>query len=376
MEKAGRHRYEVLDGVRGVAAVCVMIFHYGQATSYTVFSCAGLAVDLFFMLSGFVITHAYADKLRNGMRASQFLSMRLIRLYPMLFFGTGLGAIVLFEVMARGLTNYSKMDLVGSAIYNSFFLPFINDRTIHNFGLSFSYVGEIFPSDPPAWSLFFEMLASSAFVFLTRLSRVTLVNVTVWCFAAFLIVGTLNALVEHRLAFNFVQGWNSASFIGGIPRVFFGFSLGIVIYRAANDGQLGSLAKLDVLIRHPYLLFSAVVLVLACPTDMSGLYTGLMLITFLPLFIVVGSGMQCSGLCRQVCLFLGWISYPIYCLHYPIGRAVFLISDGRGYSHENALIVSMICTVVCAAIVAKVYDGPVRSWLTAKLSRPRRLYAV
>jgi peptidoglycan/LPS O-acetylase OafA/YrhL len=56
---SGRARYEVLDGMRGVAALCVMIFHYGQATRYTVFHCAGLAVDLFFMLSGFVIAHAW-----------------------------------------------------------------------------------------------------------------------------------------------------------------------------------------------------------------------------------------------------------------------------------------------------------------------------
>jgi peptidoglycan/LPS O-acetylase OafA/YrhL len=83
--------------MRGVAAICVMIFHYGQATSYTVFHCAGLAVDLFFMLSGLVIAHAYTKKLQQGMAVSDYLLRRIIRLYPMLIFAAVFGACVLLK---------------------------------------------------------------------------------------------------------------------------------------------------------------------------------------------------------------------------------------------------------------------------------------
>jgi peptidoglycan/LPS O-acetylase OafA/YrhL len=175
-------------------------------------------------------------------------------------------------------------------------------------------------------------------------------------------------------------GWDSSNLIGGIPRVFFGFSLGIVIYRAVSRNQFGVLTKIksasDRLIHHPSVLFVLVVLVLACPTEMAGLYPALMLLTLIPWFIVIGSRMACEGNWqRRVSLFLGWMSYPIYCLHYPIGRAIFLISDDAGYSHGVALIASVICTLVCAAIIAKVYDGPVRVWLSSKLWGSRRLYA-
>jgi hypothetical protein len=124
------------------------------------------------------------------------------------------------EVTADGLSNYSLRDL----------LPFINDRTIHNFGVPLDYVGEIFPTNPPAWSLFFEMIASTAFIALVRLKPSALAKTAALSFVTFLGFRIINSLIAGRYGFDFVQGWKSVNLIGGIPRVLFGFLLGMVIY--------------------------------------------------------------------------------------------------------------------------------------------------
>src|SRR5262245_62002179 len=87
------HRFVTLDGMRGVAAISVMLFHYLLSTSYHIFAHATYAVDFFFILSGLVLTHSYGYKISNGMTFSYFLKIRLIRLYPFIVIGSILGSI-------------------------------------------------------------------------------------------------------------------------------------------------------------------------------------------------------------------------------------------------------------------------------------------
>src|ERR1700761_6004380 len=81
------HAYPALDGLRGVAAIAVMLHHFRPLTAPWLFAHGYLAVDLFFLLSGFVIAHAYDARFRKGLGVPAFLVIRLIRLWPMIAFG-------------------------------------------------------------------------------------------------------------------------------------------------------------------------------------------------------------------------------------------------------------------------------------------------
>src|SRR3569832_284109 len=82
---APRHVYLNLAAIRGVAAISVMLYHFSPfLADGKVLPSSYLAVDLFFLLSGFVIAHAYDRKIENGMGFGTFVAIRLIRLYPAL----------------------------------------------------------------------------------------------------------------------------------------------------------------------------------------------------------------------------------------------------------------------------------------------------
>lgn len=97
---ASKPHYEILDGLRGVAAVMVVIFHLFEAHAggnhlEQIINHGYLAVDFFFMLSGFVIGYAYDDRW-NRMSTVTFFKRRIIRLHPMVIVGSIVGAVFFF----------------------------------------------------------------------------------------------------------------------------------------------------------------------------------------------------------------------------------------------------------------------------------------
>ena len=100
--------YDILDGLRGIAALTVVWFHIFEAfaTSHLDqrINHGYLAVDFFFILSGFVIGYAYDDRWKK-MTVTEFLKRRLIRLHPMVVIGAviggGAGALIGHSVNGR-----------------------------------------------------------------------------------------------------------------------------------------------------------------------------------------------------------------------------------------------------------------------------------
>jgi len=143
---AKQHKFAALDALRGVAAACVMLWHiqwtFGGPQD---FGHAQLAVDLFFILSGFVISHSYAARLKSGaMTFGDYVIRRIVRLYPLIALGTAIG---LAHALAYGPQ---------SKLHALILLPL---------GLAAIPVpsASLMPLDPPSWSLFFEMFGSVAF---------------------------------------------------------------------------------------------------------------------------------------------------------------------------------------------------------------------
>jgi peptidoglycan/LPS O-acetylase OafA/YrhL len=82
------HQFATLDGLRGVAAIAVTSLHFRFELGKFLLPHSYLAVDFFFVLSGFVLAYAYEDRLSEGMKPIQFLRLRVIRLYPLYLIGT------------------------------------------------------------------------------------------------------------------------------------------------------------------------------------------------------------------------------------------------------------------------------------------------
>ncbi|MGA8939854.1 MAG: acyltransferase [Acidobacteriaceae bacterium] len=154
------HKFENLDALRGVAAILIVVFHirplFGNSP---LFGRAYLAVDLFFMLSGFVLSFAYQQKLDNGLPTTTFLKLRLIRLYPLYLIGLFLGFIY---TATQVHYQHSSPGMLGSFLMlvpALFFLPIPAPTSLPNVA---------FPYDLPAWSLFSELIANLLHALLLR----------------------------------------------------------------------------------------------------------------------------------------------------------------------------------------------------------------
>jgi len=168
-----RHRYEILDGLRGVAALLVIWYHVFEAFATSPvdqrFNHGYLAVDFFFVLSGFVIGHAYDSRWQRGMTAGRFIVRRIIRLQPMVIIGVMLGVV---SFIIQGCERWDGTAVSTSAVIVSFLLGLFMLPALPGTMPEVRGNGEMFPLNGPSWSLFFEYIGSIGYaLWLHRLSR-------------------------------------------------------------------------------------------------------------------------------------------------------------------------------------------------------------
>jgi peptidoglycan/LPS O-acetylase OafA/YrhL len=225
--------------------------------------------------------------------------------------------------------------------------------------------------------LSFEIAANLLFFAMYRAGLRGLRWVLLSSYAAIVLTGVVVASANGRLGLSLMGGWATINFINGIPRVFYGFALGVALYLLA-DGPFftrlqGALAKRDVTM---YFLFAALVLMFAAPTfrHFDGLYYLIMIAAPVPLLVFVGAAVPCNSVLNlNIARFLGDLSYPLYCVHFPIMRLVQLAAS-KGYSLFGLppYAVTSLISLVVAIVVSRFYDQPLRAWLTRRLTRPRQ----
>src|SRR6516225_9704176 len=120
--------YPILDGLRGVAAILVIIYHlfeaYYPVPAHHPEHHGYLAVDFFFLLSGFVVGYAYDDRWEKGMSVWDFFKIRLIRLHPLVLLGVLIGAIGFwYDPYTNGMQHVSLPQLVGVMLIGLTLLP-------------------------------------------------------------------------------------------------------------------------------------------------------------------------------------------------------------------------------------------------------------
>ena len=164
---ASKPRYEILDGLRGVAAMIVVAFHlfetYSKGPVFQILNHGYLAVDFFFVLSGFVIGYAYDDRW-DKMTTWGFFKRRLVRLHPMVIMGTVLGALLFYFSDCPNyplISNTSWQKLIMIMLFAFTMLPATTKMDIRGWG-------ETNPLHGPAWSLQFEYIANILYATIIR----------------------------------------------------------------------------------------------------------------------------------------------------------------------------------------------------------------
>lgn len=354
--------YAILDGLRGVAALMVVAFHLfeAHATSHLdqIINHGYLAVDFFFLLSGFVIGYAYDDRW-SQMSLGNFFKRRLIRLQPMVVFGMVVGALCFYfqdsamwpEIHQVPVWKTFLVMIVGFTL-----IPLPPSLDIRGWG-------EMHALNGPGWSLFFEYIANILYAVCVRHFSRLLLGLLVAASAVFLI-----HLAVTSPNGDIIGGWSitSEQLHIGFARLLYPFFAGLLLYRTVSVAR----------IKNGFLLCSLLlVLALAFPriggTDnlwANGLYDSLVVILVFPVIVYLGaSGKTESALGAKVCKFLGDISYPIYITHYPLVYIYigWVASEKIPMSQSWPVAVLIFLSCIALAFLSlRLYDIPVRKWLS------------
>jgi peptidoglycan/LPS O-acetylase OafA/YrhL len=362
---SAKPHYAILDGLRGVAAVLVVAFHMCEANGpdkFTQYINHGyLAVDFFYVLSGFVIGYAYDDRWTK-ISITEFYKRRIIRLQPMVIMGMIVGAICFY---------FQKSDmfpLIAQTPVWKMLLIMLIGFTLIPVPISWDIRGwqEMHPLDGPGWSLFFEYIANILYAIGVRKFSKTALSILVLIAAAFLIHYTVTSPNG-----DVIGGWaiDPLQLKIGFIRLMYPFFAGLLLSRVAKITH----------VKNAFLWCTLLIaVVLSVPrlggtTEVwkNGLYEALVIIIAFPLIVYIGaSGDIKSAGGKRICKFLGDISYPIYITHYPLNYIYtsWILNNKAahttiGWAWAGAELTSAI---ILAYIYLKLYDEPVRKWLTKK----------
>ncbi|WP_288084342.1 acyltransferase family protein [Xylanibacter rodentium] len=376
--ETSKPRFEILDGLRGVAAMIVVAFHlfetYSEGPATQIINHGYLAVDFFFMLSGFVIGYAYDDRWVQGMTQCDFFKRRLIRLQPMVIMGAIIGALWYFFQTSDAFplieqTSWWMVLVIMLLAWIMFPTPPSMD--IRGWQETSSLNG-------PQWSLMWEYLANILYATIIRhfskfwlaifvglsgtLTIILCCDINLW--------GILNG--REYAAYSVIGGWSltPCQLFIGITRLLFPFFGGLLIYRIGAKLKLSS---------YGFFICSILLAVVLCfphiggdkPNIINGFYCLISIMIFFPVIVMTGAGSPLTGRYSiAVCKWLGEISYPLYITHYPL----IYMQVSWLHNHPNAPIGTQIFLNICVFIIAvavayaslKLYDLPVREWLKNK----------
>lgn len=381
---ASKPRYAILDGLRGVAALVVILFH-GFETYIPFFGTQHinhgyLAVDFFFVLSGFVIGYAYNDRW-DRMSTCNFFKRRLIRLHPMVVAGTLFGACLFFF----GESDY--FSLIGGTEPWKFFLCIVLGLLMipAGTGLDIRGWGETNSLNGPNWSLTFEYIGNILYAFVLR--RLPTVVLGMLCVAsAFL---TMNLALGWDVFGFFAQpkydvigGWSITpdQMYVGFSRLLYPFLCGLLISRLlpkfiTKENPSGS----PLGIRGGFWWASLLLVVLfavpqiggkSCVAD--GLYQVFAIVVMFPVIVLIGAGSKTTDKrSAKWCETLGNLSYPLYITHFPLMYMqmawVSSHKDSPVWHHVVLNLGILLVAIGIAWAFLKLYDEPVRAWLKKKL---------
>lgn len=341
--------YAVLDGLRGTAAIAIVVFHFTEF-AYPDYAAnpighGFLAVDFFFCLSGFVIGHAYDHRLRT-MPVRQFLRARLIRLHPLVVLGALLGlAAFLLDPWSGSVAKAGAASIAIATVAAILMVPMpvLPDRG-----------GGLFPLNPPTWSLFWEYAINLAYILgLGRLRTPALAVVA--------LLGAGGLLLVAAQSGSLIGGWGISNIWDGLPRVLYSFTAGLLVHRLGWRWNAGA----------GFVILSLVLIaafVLPYWPGNGFIEAGVVILGF-PLVVALGAGAGAGGGQQRLCLWLGRLSYPLYMTHnavmFPFGNylARHPLSPAALWT---MILVGAALLCAAAALVMRHIDEPLRATLARR----------
>lgn len=358
-------RYEILDGLRGVAAVMVIWFHFFEGFAKSpvdqVVNHGYLAVDFFFVLSGFVIGYAYDGRWQSGLTARRFMLRRVIRLEPMLVLAVALGAV---SYAVQGCVKWDGTQVPVWMLVVSLVLGMLMIPAYPGVWTDVRGYGEMFPLNGPSWSLFFEYIGSVLYaVFLHRLPTRML---------GFVVAATGAGLAATAFAdlsgsYSIGLGWSLGGWgaLGGFLRLAFSFSAGLLISRVLKPRR----------VRGAFWIAACVIVaVMVCPyvgggepSVLNAVYDSVCTLVVFPAVVALGAcGVTTDRASGSICEFLGRISYPVYIIHYPVMYLFYnwVWNNGKTFAEVWPVCCGLFVVIIAMAWAAmRFYDEPVRRWL-------------
>lgn len=363
--------YEILDGLRGMAALLVVWYHvfegyaFAGGTLIEGINHGYLAVDFFFILSGFVIGYAYDDRWGKSLTLKNFFKRRLIRLHPMVVMGAVLGTVTF---CLQGSVQWDGTHVAFSMVMLALLCALFFIPAYPGAGYEVRGNGEMFPLNGPSWSLFFEYIGNLLYALALRRLSTRALTVVVALLGVALVDFATSDVSGYG---NIGVGWtlDGVNFAGGLLRMLFPFSLGLLLSRRFKP----------VRVRGAFWICSLVLLVLFyvpyLPGNetlcLNGLFEVFCIVVVFPILVVLGaSGSTTDKISTGVCKFLGDISYPLYITHYAFMYLFYawLIEKGCFTFGETWQVALCVCVwnVVVAYLCLKLYDEPIRRWLARK----------
>ncbi len=274
-----------LDALRGLAAIVVVLFHLGLPIAG-----AHLAVDFFFMLSGFVMARTYEERLRTGsLSPGKFLAARYRRLWGWMALGTSLG------LMAMAIGGDLSGDLLLAWALMVAMVPAVN------------LAATPYLLNQPLWSIVYELLANAVHALgLARLGKRALALLALGC-----ALGLAHAIANY----GFPRGGFADYHWLVLWRVGLGYVLGVLIWRLWGDMPPLKVPPATALALLPgYVLAVWLLEVWQAPQPFAPL---LFIVVLAPLMMFGGMGARLTGTGRELAAGLGALSFPLYALHYP-----------------------------------------------------------
>jgi peptidoglycan/LPS O-acetylase OafA/YrhL len=338
--------YETIDGLRAVGAFLVVMRHAPMFFGKIYVPESFLAVDLFYLVSGFVVANAYGARLAAGGFGWTFVKTRLIRLYPLYLFGLAWGllaAVLAFVTDPHGWWTWEK--LISAVLAGIFMVPMFPGMKATGTAL-----------DGPTWTLLPELIANFLYAGLIRWMTVPVMLGIVTVSGAVLVYAA-KTCETLDVGFGPTEQW------AALARVCFSFFAGVLIYRFHGNWRRRSGIV-------SWLCVAAVTLMLAWrPSDDAQPWYELgMVVVGFPLLLAVATRFEPGHRSGKIFAWLGLMSYAVYLLHLPtanllrvtIDRNIHSPNDWRAFVVGGLFIGGLL---VLSSWLDKYYDGPVRQWL-------------
>lgn len=336
----------MLDGLRGLAAISVLIGHITYADKIEFSNGTYLAVDFFFILSGYVLGSSYEHRLGSEIDTRRFLLMRIVRLYPLYALGLLLGALragakTALHPVADMAPSWFMFALAGNTL-----LAPVDVGT-----------GSISPINRPGWSLLFEWLINIVYAAILYRLR----SGWLWVIAAVSAITLVYGGHTHHHGFDI--GYAPSDFGYGLARVTYGFVLGVLIARGER-GVRGRKLTTAALAMAPLLL---VLFYVPTPPSMLLMRDVVCAMVVSPAVVLAGTRIDVPAWGRRIHSLLGDLSYPLYALHFPILMMTIVVGKQLHFSRALIGLAAFTASVTVAILAERYLDKPVRKWLSERL---------